>query len=82
MVGDSAAVATPPRYSVALHYATARDSVPVVLYTVLTPEVTGSLRRLSACGIHHVVFHRYDDNPARLREVCEWGPSEPPLRAA
>jgi hypothetical protein len=56
--------------------------VPVVLYTVLTPAVAGSLLRLSGCGIHHVVFHRYDDNPARLREVCEWGPSEPPLRAA
>jgi hypothetical protein len=57
-------------------------SVPLVLYTVLTPAVAASLLRLSGCGIHHVVFHRYDDNPARLREVCEWGPREPPLRAA
>src|SRR5881392_2159731 len=44
-------------------------SLPLALYTTLSPAIAAVLLALGQCGIHHVVFARYDDHPARLREV-------------
>src|ERR1051325_4459676 len=44
-------------------------SLPLALYTTLSPAVAAVLLALGQTGIHHVVFARYDDHPARLREV-------------
>lgn len=44
-------------------------SLPLVLYTTLSPATARVLLSLGNSGIHHVVFSRYDDHPARLREV-------------
>jgi len=46
-------------------------SLPLALYTTLSPAMATVLLALGQCGIHHVVFARYDDHPARLREVLE-----------
>src|SRR5256885_9294468 len=44
-------------------------SLPLALYTTLSPSVAGALLALGQSGIQHVVFARYDDHPVRLREV-------------
>lgn len=44
-------------------------SLPLILYTNFTPKVAAVLLRLGQCGIRHVVFARFDDYGARLREV-------------
>jgi AraC-like DNA-binding protein len=44
-------------------------SLPLILYTTLTPRSAGVLLALGQRGIQHVVFAHYDDHPARLREV-------------
>src|SRR5436309_3245536 len=44
-------------------------SLPLILYTTLTPRSAGVLLALSQRGIQHVVFAHYDDHPVRLREV-------------
>src|ERR1051325_7617409 len=44
-------------------------SLPLALYTTPSPAVAAVLLALGQTGIHHVVFARYDDHPARLREV-------------
>ena len=44
-------------------------SLPLALYTTLSPAVAAVLLALGQSGIQHVVFARYDDHPARLREV-------------
>src|SRR5207237_1335104 len=44
-------------------------SLPLALYTTLSPAIAAVLLALGQSGIHHVVFARYDDHPARLREV-------------
>ena len=44
-------------------------SLPLILYTTLTPRTAAVLLQLGQCGLEHVVFARYDDHPARLREV-------------
>jgi len=46
-------------------------SLPLILYTALTPQVAAVLLGLGQRGIHHVVFARFDDHPERLREVIE-----------
>jgi AraC-like DNA-binding protein len=46
-------------------------SLPLILYTSLTPQLAGVLLALGQCGIRHVVFSRFDDHPERLREVIE-----------
>src|SRR6266550_3913251 len=46
-------------------------SLPLILYTSLTPELAGVLLTLGQCGIRHVVFSRFDDHPERLRQVIE-----------
>jgi len=44
-------------------------SLPLALYTTLSPAVAAVLLGLGQSGIDRVVFARYDDHPARLREV-------------
>ena len=44
-------------------------SLPLILYTTLTPQTAGVLLALGQRGIQHVVFANYDDHPNRLREV-------------
>jgi AraC-like DNA-binding protein len=44
-------------------------SLPLILYTSLSPETAGVLLTLGQRGIRHVVFARYDDHPSRLRDV-------------
>src|SRR3989441_5873536 len=44
-------------------------SLPLILYTSLSPETAAVLLTLGQRGIRHVVFARYDDHPLRLREV-------------
>jgi AraC-like DNA-binding protein len=44
-------------------------SLPLILYTTLTPRTAGVLLSLGQRGIEHVVFANYDDHPGRLREV-------------
>jgi AraC-like DNA-binding protein len=46
-------------------------SLPLILYTSLTPQLAGVLLALGQCGIRHVVFSRFDDHPERLRQVIE-----------
>jgi len=41
----------------------------LALYTTLSPAVAAVLLGLGQSGIDRVVFARYDDHPARLREV-------------
>src|SRR6059036_3326934 len=44
-------------------------SLPLVLYTTLTPRTAGLLLPLGQRGIEHVIVACYDDHPLRLREV-------------
>src|SRR5213593_1178450 len=44
-------------------------SLPLVLYTSLSPATAAVLLALGQSGINAVVFARVDDHPARLREV-------------
>src|SRR6266540_2542881 len=44
-------------------------SLPLILYTALTPQLGPVLLGLGQRGIRHVVFARFDDHPERLREV-------------
>src|SRR5437667_7918991 len=43
-------------------------SLPLMLYTTLTPSTAGVLLALGQRGIQHAVFANYDDHPSRLRE--------------
>lgn len=44
-------------------------SLPVLLYTTLSPETAGVLLELGRIGIRRVVFSRFDDSPAALRAI-------------
>src|SRR5438132_3415959 len=44
-------------------------SLPLVLYTTLTPRTAGVLLTLGQRGIEHVIIARYDDHPLRLRAM-------------
>ncbi|MBI1967755.1 MAG: helix-turn-helix domain-containing protein [Gemmatimonadetes bacterium] len=44
-------------------------SLPLILYTTLTPQIASVLLALGHQGIRHVVFARFDDHPSRLTEV-------------
>jgi AraC-like DNA-binding protein len=44
-------------------------SLPLILYTALTPRTAAVLLALGQRGIRHAVFSRYDDHPNRLRQV-------------
>ena len=44
-------------------------SLPLILYTSLTPQTAAVLLALGQRGIRRVVFTRYDDHPTHLRHV-------------
>ena len=44
-------------------------SLPLILYTTLTPQIASVLLTLGNQGIRHVVFTRFDDHPHHLGEV-------------
>jgi len=44
-------------------------SLPLILYTSLSPATASVLLALGERGIRHVIFTRYDDHPLRLQEV-------------
>jgi AraC-like DNA-binding protein len=44
-------------------------SLPLILYTTLSPETAAVLLQLGQTGIRDMVLFRYDDHPARLLDV-------------
>ncbi len=44
-------------------------SLPLILYTTLSPKTAAVLLALGQTGIRDMVLYRYDDHPARLCEV-------------
>ncbi|HVZ78648.1 MAG TPA: DNA-binding response regulator [Gemmatimonadaceae bacterium] len=46
-------------------------SLPIVLYTTLTPSAVRGVVQLARYGIEHVVLSRFDDDPAHFLEVLE-----------
>jgi AraC-like DNA-binding protein len=49
-------------------------SLPVVLYTSLTPPALRAVAELAKHGVHQVVLHRFDDEPRRMLELLEQQP--------
>lgn len=50
-------------------------SVPVVVYTVLSPATARALMSLGRSGLEHVVLSRFDDEPRRFLELLERVPA-------
>jgi AraC-like DNA-binding protein len=46
-------------------------SLPVVVYTTLSPEITQSLVKLARVGLHTVVLRGFDDEALRFRALLE-----------
>jgi len=46
-------------------------SLPVVLYTQLSPGSIKAIVRLARSGVEHVVLSRFDDEPSRFLELLE-----------
>jgi AraC-like DNA-binding protein len=46
-------------------------SLPVVVYTMLSPEAMRASVELAKFGVHHVVLRGYDDEPRRFRTLLE-----------
>lgn len=44
-------------------------SLPIILYTTLSPDLAPTLLRLGQAGIGQVVIAQHDDHPSRLREL-------------
>ncbi|HET8621963.1 MAG TPA: helix-turn-helix transcriptional regulator [Gemmatimonadales bacterium] len=44
-------------------------SLPLVIYTALTPDTAGVLLELGRAGIRRVLFERFDDAPASIRRT-------------
>lgn len=49
-------------------------SMPIVLYTYLSPLMMGAIAELARYGIRQVVLHRFDDEPRRFLELLERQP--------
>ncbi len=54
------------------HYPT----LPVVVYTLLTPEVLRATVELANLGIRHLILRGFDDEPRRVRELLERLPAQ------
>src|SRR6267143_761079 len=52
-------------------------SLPLILYTSLTPQLASVLLVLGQCGIRHVVFSRFDDHPTRFARCSSRNPPAP-----
>ena len=46
-------------------------SVPVVVYTALSPATMKAVVQLARFGLEHVVLNRFDDEPRRFRDLLE-----------
>jgi AraC-like DNA-binding protein len=49
-------------------------SVPVVVYTALSPATMKAVVQLARMGVEHVVLNRFDDEPRRFRDQLEGVP--------
>lgn len=49
-------------------------SLPVVLYTYLSPRMLGAVAEIARHGVREVVLHRFDDEPRRFLELIERQP--------
>lgn len=49
-------------------------SLPVLIYTVLSPQTMRAVVELSGHGVHQVVLHRFDDEPRRFLQTLEQQP--------
>lgn len=49
-------------------------SLPVLIYTVLSPQTMRAVVELSAHGVNQVVLHRFDDEPRRFLQTLEQQP--------
>ena len=49
-------------------------SVPVVVYTALSPATMKAVVQLARVGVEHVVLNRFDDEPRRFRDLLEGVP--------
>jgi hypothetical protein len=69
-----------------LNQLSAGASMPIALYTVLTPRSAGMLLGLGRLGIRDLILYRYDDKPDRFVSICDRADrgdsAPPPLRAA
>jgi AraC-like DNA-binding protein len=52
-------------------------SLPVVVYTTLTPMSMRHVMRLARLGVQHVVLNRFDDEPRRFLDLIERVPAHP-----
>lgn len=50
-------------------------SIPVIVYTVLSPSALRGVVALARVGVEHVVLNRFDDEPHRFRELLERAPA-------
>lgn len=50
-------------------------TLPVVVYTTLSPGAMKAIVRLARCGVENVVLSRFDDEPGRFLELLESIPS-------
>ncbi len=49
-------------------------SLPIVLYTYLSPGMLGAVAELARHGVRDVVLHRFDDEPRRFLDLLERQP--------
>ena len=49
-------------------------SVPVVVYTALSPMTMKAVVQLAKVGVEHVVLNRFDDEPRRFRDLLDGVP--------
>lgn len=52
-------------------------SLPVILYTTLSPAAMRQVIQLGRVGVQHVVLNRFDDEPRRFLELIERVPAQP-----
>lgn len=53
------------------HFVRSFPSLPVVIYTVLSPATIRAVVQLAKFGVEHVVLNRFDDEPRRFLELME-----------
>lgn len=56
---------------------TRHPSLPVVVYTTLSPQAMRLVVRLARVGVQHVVLNRFDDEPRRFLDLIERVPAHP-----
>jgi AraC-like DNA-binding protein len=52
-------------------------TLPVIVYTTLTPAAMRQVVRLARVGLQHVVLNRFDDEPSRFLDLIERAPAHP-----